>query len=244
MSASESSFPRHLAIIMDGNGRWATQHALPRKEGHRQGVETVRRVVREVGELEIPYLTLYSFSTENWTRPEAEVKFLFGLLERYIEADLAELHRDGVRVRIIGRRRGLENRLVGLIDRAEKLTVDNSNMYLQIAFNYGGRQELADAAARLARRALAGTLDASAITPEVLEQELLTAGLPDPDLVIRTGGEHRISNFLLWQLAYSEFFFTNCLWPDFTRDDLLSALEDYRQRERRYGTVETRSGGF
>ena len=243
MRVSEN-FPLHLAIIMDGNGRWATQHALPRQEGHRQGVETVRRAVREVGELEIPYLTLYSFSTENWTRPEAEVKFLFGLLERYIEADLAELHRDGVRVRIIGRRQELSHRLNGLIDRAEKLTVDNTNMYLQIAFNYGGRQELADAAARLARRVLGGTLDASIITPEILEQELLTAGLPDPDLVIRTGGEHRISNFLLWQLAYSEFFFTDRLWPDFNREDLLAALEDYVRRERRYGTLKTRSGGF
>ncbi len=241
MKAKTASVPplRHLAIIMDGNGRWAQRRGLPRQEGHRQGVQSVRQIVRDVGALHIPYLTLYSFSTENWTRPEGEIKFLFGLLERFIEADLADLHSEGAHIRVLGRRDGLNDRLNGLIDRAERLTQDNSKLYLQIAFNYGAREEIADAAARLARRAADGTLDAAAITPDVLEQEMLTAGLPDPDLIIRTSGEYRISNFLLWQAAYSEFYFTECLWPDFSRDDLLAALRDYAERDRRFGGIES-----
>ena len=236
-SATASDTPAHIAIIMDGNGRWAEQRGMTRREGHRKGVETLRQMVRDVGELGIKYLTVFSFSTQNWGRPKPEVDFLMTLLERYIESDLAELHSEGVRIRVIGRRDGLSDKICKLIDRAETLTSENSNMYLQIAFNYGGREELADAAARLARRAVAGTLDPASITPEVMASEMLTAGMPDPDLIIRTSGEYRISNFLLWQSAYSEFYFTDILWPDFTRDDLQEALHYFAERERRFGLV-------
>ncbi|MGC6535339.1 MAG: isoprenyl transferase [Parvibaculales bacterium] len=241
-SATASDTPAHIAIIMDGNGRWAEQCGMTRREGHRKGVETLRQMVRDVGELGIKYLTVFSFSTQNWGRPKPEVDFLMTLLERYIESDLAELHSEGVRIRVIGRRDGLSDKICKLIDRAETLTSENSNMYLQIAFNYGGREELADAAARLARRAVAGTLDSASITPEVMASEMLTAGMPDPDLIIRTSGEYRISNFLLWQSAYSEFYFTDILWPDFTRDDLQEALHYYAERERRFGLVSAQVG--
>ena len=241
-SATASDTPAHIAIIMDGNGRWAEQRGMTRREGHRKGVETLRQMVRDVGELGIKYLTVFSFSTQNWGRPKPEVDFLMTLLERYIESDLAELHSEGVRIRVIGRRDGLSDKICKLIDRAETLTSENSNMYLQIAFNYGGREELADAAARLARRAVAGTLDPASITPEVMASEMLTAGMPDPDLIIRTSGEYRISNFLLWQSAYSEFYFTDILWPDFTRDDLQEALHYYAERERRFGLVSAQVG--
>jgi undecaprenyl diphosphate synthase len=227
--------PSHLAIIMDGNGRWATQRGLPRQDGHRQGVEIVRQTVRNAASAGIKCMTLFSFSSENWNRPKAEVSFLMSLLQRFIESDLADLHAQNVRVRVLGRRQDLEPKIIKLIEHAEQLTSDNTSLQLQIAFNYGGREELADAASRLARRAVAGTLDPNSITPEVFGAELLTAGLPDPDLVIRTSGEYRISNFLLWQSAYAEFFFTSTLWPDFTPKDLEAALGAYRHRDRRFG---------
>ena len=236
-STASADLPQHIAIIMDGNGRWAEQRGMARREGHKKGVETLRQTVRDAGDIGVKCLTVFSFSTQNWGRPKPEVEFLMGLLERYIESDLAELHSEGVRIRVIGRRDGMSDKICRMIDRAENLTADNTNMYLQIAFNYGGREELADAASRLARRAAAGTLDAASITPEVLHAEMLTAGLPDPDLIIRTSGEYRISNFLLWQSAYAEFYFTDTLWPDFTRDELLEALSFYANRERRFGLV-------
>ncbi len=239
---SPDDLPQHVAIIMDGNGRWAAQRGLPREEGHRQGVETIRRILREARNLGISCLTLYSFSSENRSRPRTEVRFLMNLLQRYIESDLAELHGQGVRVRIIGRRHDLELKIRQLIDRAEEVTADNTAMQLQIAFNYGGREELADAASRLARRAVAGTLDPNTITPDVLDAEMLTAGLPDPDLVIRTGGECRVSNFLLWQSAYAEFYFTDILWPDFDTPALIEALQAYGKRERRYGGLIQQGG--
>ena len=234
-TSDSSPLPTHLAIVMDGNGRWAEGRGMPRTEGHRRGVETLRRTVREVGRRGIGYLTVYSFSTQNWGRPKREVDFLMNLLERYIESDLAELHGEGVRIRIIGRRSGLSPKICRLIERAETLTADNKNMVLQIAFNYGGREELADAAARLAQRAAAGTLDPTAITPELLNAEMLTGGVPDPDLIIRTSGEYRLSNFLLWQSAYAEFYFTDVLWPDFDADTLDGALTFFGTRERRFG---------
>ncbi|MGB0341938.1 MAG: isoprenyl transferase [Parvibaculales bacterium] len=237
MDISAASFPTHVAITMDGNGRWANARGLPRQEGHRQGVEALRRNVNIAGELGISCLTLFSFSSENWSRPQAEVSFLMTLLQRYIEADLAELHANGVRVRVIGRRQGLEPKIRNLIDHAETVTAENEAMLLQIAFNYGGRQEIADAASRLARRAVAGTLDPANISESVLASELLTAGVPDPDLLIRTGGEMRISNFLLWQCAYAEFFFTDVYWPDFDRHDWQQALDAFAARERRFGNV-------
>jgi undecaprenyl diphosphate synthase len=234
---SATSFPAHVAITMDGNGRWATARGLPRQEGHRQGVEALRRNVTIAGELGISCLTLFSFSSENWSRPQAEVSFLMTLLQRYIEADLAELHAKGVRVRVIGRRHDLAPKIRNLVDHAETVTAGNEAMLLQIAFNYGGRQEIADAASRLARRAVAGTLDPANISENVLASELLTAGVPDPDLLIRTGGEMRISNFLLWQCAYAEFFFTDVYWPDFDRNDWQQALAAFAARERRFGNV-------
>jgi len=240
---SATAFPAHVAITMDGNGRWAAARGLPRRDGHRQGVESLRRNVNIASELGISCLTLFSFSSENWSRPQAEVSFLMTLLQRYIEADLAELHANGVRVRVIGRRLDLEPKIRNLIDHAETVTAENEAMLLQIAFNYGGRQEIADAASRLARRAVAGTLDPANISENVLASELLTAGLPDPDLLIRTGGEMRISNFLLWQCAYAEFFFTDVYWPDFDRADWQQALAAYAARERRFGNVGAGSGG-
>jgi undecaprenyl diphosphate synthase len=235
--ADPQNIPAHVAIVMDGNGRWAQQRGLSRQEGHRKGVEALRQIVRDAGAEGIGHLTVFSFSTQNWGRPKLEVNFLMSLLQRYIESDLAELHSEGVRVRILGRRTGLSDKICQLIDRAETLTADNTNMYLQIAFNYGAREEIADAASRLARRAAAGTLDAAAITPEILDAEMLTGGMPDPDLIIRTSGEYRLSNFLLWQSAYTEFYFTDTLWPDFDREALKSAIDFYAKRDRRFGLL-------
>ena len=228
----------HLAIVMDGNGRWAQQRNLPRQEGHAAGVETVRRAVRFIADAGIDCLTLFSFSTENWQRPSGEVKFLMRLLKHYIEADLAELHKNDVRVKIIGKRQGLDTQLVKLIEHAEQVTAANTRMRLQIAFNYGSREEIAEAAARLAVRVAKGELDAANITPDQVDAELSTHGLPDPDLVIRTSGENRLSNFLLWQCAYSEFYFTDVLWPDFDAANLHAALQAFHRRERRFGRVE------
>jgi undecaprenyl diphosphate synthase len=230
-----ADLPKHLAIIMDGNGRWASQRGQPRSAGHRQGVETLRQTVKDVADTGIKCLTVFSFSSENWKRPEGEVSFLMSLLQRFIESDLADLHAQNVRIRVLGRRHDLAPKISALIEQAEQVTAENTAMQLQIAFNYGGREELADAASRLAHRAVAGTLDPSSITPEVLDAELLTAGLPDPDLIIRTSGEYRISNFLLWQSAYAEFVFTDVLWPDFSAKDLTAALDEFSRRDRRLG---------
>ena len=228
----------HLAIVMDGNGRWAQQRNLSRQEGHAAGVETVRRTVRFIADAGIECLTLFSFSTDNWHRPSVEVKFLMRLLKHYIEADLADLHDNDVRVKVIGIRQDLDAQLVKLIEHAEELSAQNTGMRLQIAFNYGAREEIADAAARLAQRVAQGELEAGNITPDLVDSELSTHGLPDPDLVIRTSGENRLSNFLLWQCAYSEFYFTDVLWPDFDASTLRAALRAYHQRERRFGRVE------
>jgi undecaprenyl diphosphate synthase len=223
----------HLASVMDGNGRWAQQRNLSRQEGHAAGVETVRRAVRFIADAGIECLTLFSFSTDNWHRPSVEVKFLMRLLKHYIEEDLADLHDNDVRVKVIGKRHDLDAQLVKLIEHAEQVSAQNTGMRLQIAFNYGAREEIADAAARLAQRVAQGELEAGNITPDLVDAELSTHGLPDPDLVIRTSGENRLSNFLLWQCAYSEFYFTDVLWPDFDAATLRAAL-----RERRFGRVE------
>ena len=228
----------HLAIVMDGNGRWAQQRNLPRKDGHAAGVETVRRAIRFIGGAGVDCLTLFSFSTENWQRPQVEVQFLMRLLRKFIEADLAELHANNVRVKVIGSRRGLEKQLIKLIDHAQQVTAKNTGMRLQIAFNYSSREEISEAAVRLAARVEKGTLDAEGITPDVFASELTTYGLPDPDLVIRTSGENRLSNFLLWQCAYSEFYFTDVLWPDFDEKTLHAALDAYKHRERRFGRTQ------
>ncbi|WP_307272338.1 isoprenyl transferase [Labrys wisconsinensis] len=237
--------PRHVAIIMDGNGRWAAKRMLPRFEGHRRGVEALRRTVRAAGDLGIAYLTLYSFSSENWSRPKPEVDDLMGLLKRFVRNDLAELHAGNVRVRIIGEREGLDAEVAGLLAEAEDLTRANTGLTLVVAFNYGSRQEIAAAARRLAQAVAEGRLQAAEITPERLSASLDTADIPDPDLVIRTSGEQRLSNFLLWQAAYAEFVFLPILWPDFDRSVLEAALAEYAGRERRFGGLEagrTRQG--
>jgi undecaprenyl diphosphate synthase len=233
--------PRHVGIIMDGNGRWAAARSLPRFEGHRRGVEAVRRVVRTAGDLGIAYLTLYSFSSENWSRPAEEVSDLMGLLKRFIRNDLADLHKSNVRVRVIGSRDDLAADLSGLLSEAEDLTRDNTGLTLVIAFNYGSRQEIADAARRLAERVLAGEMDPKSIDADLLGAHLYTAGIPDPDLIIRTSGEQRLSNFLMWQSAYSELVFLPMHWPDFDRAAFETALAEYASRERRFGGLATRN---
>jgi undecaprenyl diphosphate synthase len=229
--------PRHVAIIMDGNGRWAERRGLPRAAGHRKGVEAVRRTVRAAIELGIQYLTVYSFSSENWARPATEVDDLMGLMRRFIRRDLAELHENGVRISVIGERDRVDADLLQLIDEAVALTCDNAALKLQIAFNYGSRAEIAKAARRLAQRVLEGEIKPEDVTPEALAAELDTRGVPDPDLLIRTSGELRLSNFLLWQAAYTEFVFLDAFWPDFGRELLEQAIEEYRGRVRRFGGV-------
>jgi len=229
------ALPRHVGIIMDGNGRWASARGLPRMEGHRRGVEAVRRSVRAALEIGISYLTIYSFSSENWSRPPQEVSFLMGLIKRFIRNDLADLHAHGVRVRVIGSSEGVDPEIVMLLEEAEALTRGNGRLTLVVAFNYGGRQEIAEAARRLAIRAAAGEIDPATIDSEAIRAELATADMPDPDLIIRTSGEQRLSNFLLWQSAYSEFVFLPLHWPDFDRAAFESALDIYARRERRFG---------
>jgi undecaprenyl diphosphate synthase len=229
--------PRHVAIIMDGNGRWATQRGLPRVMGHRAGVQAVRNIVRAIGDFRIPYATLYSFSSENWKRPASEVSDLMGLLKAYITEDLEELHRNGVEIRIIGSRQGLASDIVALVEKAETRTRGNPNLKLTIAFNYGGQSEIVEAARRIAMDAAAGRLDPRDLSPAVFSRYLQTDGLPDPDLVIRTSGEQRLSNFLLWQTAYSELVFVDKLWPDFAKADLGQAIAEYGRRTRKFGAV-------
>ncbi len=244
MGAEENSVrpkPRHIAIIMDGNGRWAESRGLPRAEGHRRGVEAVRLAVEGAIEQGIPHLTLFSFSSENWSRPAAEVSTLMGLLKRFIRRDLAELHRNGVRIRIIGERTGVEQDVVLLLEEAEQLTRANTRLELTVAFNYGARAEIARAAAKLAARVRAGEIEPGDITEERFATALDTGGTPDPDLLIRTSGEQRLSNFLLWQLAYAELVFTDVFWPDFDRGHLASAIATYQSRERRFGGLSARS---
>jgi undecaprenyl diphosphate synthase len=240
-SQTEVPAPRHIAIIMDGNGRWAGERGLPRAEGHRQGVESVRRSVKAAIELGVTHLTLFSFSSENWSRPRQEIHDLFGLMRRFVRRDLAELHKNGVRIRVIGTRAGLDEDILRLIDDAVHLTKDNSTLHLTIAFNYGARDEIARAAARIAHEVAQGSLAVTDITPERFGSYLDTADLPDPDLLIRTSGEMRLSNFLLWQLAYSEFVFTDTYWPDFSRETLEAAIAEYQRRTRRFGGLKARS---
>jgi len=233
--------PRHVAIIMDGNGRWAAARGLPRGEGHRRGVEALRRTVRAAGDLGIEVLTIFSFSAENWSRPPAEIRELMGLLRRFIRHDLADLHRNGVRVRVIGERENLEPDIRRLLDEAEALTKCNDKLVLIVAFNYGARQEIARAAQRMAAAVAAGDLMVSAVTADKLASYLDAPDLPDPDLIIRTSGEQRLSNFLLWQAAYSELVFVPTYWPDFDRATLENAITEYHRRERRFGGLVART---
>jgi undecaprenyl diphosphate synthase len=234
--------PRHVAIIMDGNGRWASARGLPRGEGHRRGVEALRKTVRAAGEMGIRFLTIFSFSAENWSRPPSEIRDLMGLLRRFVRNDLAELHQNGVKVRIIGERGDLDPDIRRLLEEAEELTRDNDGLTLVVAFNYGARQEIARAAARIVAQIKDGTVDASQISADLIGQNLDAPDLPDPDLIIRTSGEQRLSNFLLWQAAYSELVFVPTYWPDFDRAALEGAIAEYHRRERRFGGLIAQTG--
>ncbi|WP_298912955.1 isoprenyl transferase [uncultured Algimonas sp.] len=232
--AYQGAIPDHVAIIMDGNGRWAKKRHRPRSFGHRAGVEAVRRIVEDAADIGIECLTLYSFSTENWTRPRAEIAALMTLMSEYIENDLARLKREGVKIRVLGGRTGLSPNVLALIDKAVSETSQNERFKLNIAFNYGGRDEIL----RAMRKASASDVDLQSMTESDFSRYLDTAGLPDPDLVIRTSGERRISNYLLWQAAYAEYVFMDVLWPDFGRDELIAALDEYTSRDRRFGAAQ------
>jgi undecaprenyl diphosphate synthase len=223
--------PIHVAIVPDGNGRWAEQRGLPRLEGHQAGAENMYRVVEYLSEYPIKYLTLYGFSTENWSRPEDEVRGLFQILEEFINTDTVEIHKKGIRLRHLGRLGELPSELQQVVNRAIELTKNNTGMTLSVAFNYGGRVEIMDAV----RRIIADAIPPQNIDEKLFNSYLYTAGLPDVDLLIRTGDELRLSNFLIWQTAYSEYYFTNVLWPDFGKKDIDQALLTYSQRQRRFG---------
>ncbi|MAK61976.1 MAG: di-trans,poly-cis-decaprenylcistransferase [Ponticaulis sp.] len=225
----------HIAIIMDGNGRWAKQRGLPRQIGHERGVEALRRVVEACRDIGLQYLTVFSFSSENWKRPASEVSALFGLLRLYVKQDLARLKADGVRVQILGKRKGLPDDILKLLDLAVSETSGNSRFTLNIAFNYGAREEIVSACKGLARQVEAGEITSDDITEDLFAGSLWGQGIPDPELLIRTSGEYRISNFLLWQIAYTELVFMDVLWPDFSEGHLESAIQSYRDRDRRYG---------
>ena len=226
---------RHIAIIMDGNGRWAKKRLLPRVAGHRQGAEAVRRTVRAMIELKIGYLTIYAFSSENWKRPAAEVEDLMGLLRQYLRNEVADLDANGVRLRVIGDRSGLAADVVALVEESEARTQANSQMTLTIALNYGAQAEIVRACRQIAAKVADGALQARDIDETLFARHLDTVGMPDPDLIIRTSGEQRLSNFMLWQAAYAELVFTDCLWPDFDKAQLEQALAEYASRERRFG---------
>ena len=229
------ALPEHIAIVMDGNGRWAEARGEPRTFGHRAGIEPVRVTIRECSRLGVGALTLFAFSSENWRRPETEVSTLMAIFMDALDREVEELHANQVRLRVIGNRQRLSVRLQQRIAAAEALTADNTGLKLQVAVSYGGRWDVLEAARRLAEQAASGALRPSEIDEERFARELQLADLPDPDLFIRTGGDHRISNFLLWNIAYAELFFTDTLWPDFGVAELAEAIEDFSQRERRFG---------
>lgn len=235
------SIPQHVAIIMDGNGRWAKARGLPRTAGHKKGAESVRAAVESAGELGVQYLTLFGFSSENWNRPESEISDLMNLLRYYLRSETAELHKRGARLQVIGDRAAFDDDIIKLIENAESLTEDNQKLHVIIALNYGGRNDILHAVQRLHNAHLGEKLTLQTIAAQ-FPGFLMTQGLPDPDLLIRTSGEKRISNFLLWQCAYTEFVFTETLWPDFSRADFEAALADYSKRERRYGALKIEEG--
>ena len=232
-----TNVPRHVAIIMDGNGRWAMARGLSRAEGHRKGAEAARQAVESAKDIGIQYLTLFGFSSENWNRPAGEIDDLMNLLRYYLKKETAELHKGGARLLIIGDRSKLSSDIVALIENAENLTQDNDKITVVIALSYGGRQDILFAARELARQAQAGAVDIEEVDEGIFSQYLMTQGIPDPDLMIRTSGESRISNFMMWQLAYAELYFTDTLWPDFSMQDLEAALAFFDGRERRYGGI-------
>jgi len=242
-AAAHPAPPQHVAIIMDGNGRWAAKRGLPRFEGHRRGVEAVRRAVRSATALGVRYLTIYSFSSENWRRPPAEIAELMGLLKLFVRRDLAELHANNVRVRIIGERADLSPDIADLLREAESRTALNTGLTLVVAFNYGGRQEIVGAVRRIATAVAEGRLRPDQIDVALITSGLDTAGMPDPDLVIRTSGEQRLSNFLTWQTAYSEYVISPEFWPDFDHDAFVAAIGEYHRRDRRFGGLSLKADG-
>jgi undecaprenyl diphosphate synthase len=234
---SEKNFPRHIAIIMDGNGRWAAQRNLPRIEGHRVGIDNVNETITAAQELGLKFITFFAFSTENWKRPEQEVSMLMVSLERFLKNELPDLHRRNIRLRAIGRGDPVPKKLQRDLKEAQELTKGNSGLTVILAFNYGGRAEIADAAQKISRSVLHGDINLSQIDEDLFAKFLYTAGIPDPDILIRTSGEQRISNFLLWQLSYAELYFTPTFWPDFKKADLVKAIKDYQKRDRRFGDI-------
>ncbi len=226
--------PHHVAIIMDGNGRWATQRGLPRSAGHRQGTENLRRIIRACVEFDVKILTIYAFSTENWHRPQAEVQLLMRILEMVIDRELDELDRNGVQIRHIGQIEGLSPRIQKKIHQACERTKNNTRLILNVAFNYGGRDEIVQAVQHIMRDGFAP----EDVTEEVISRYLYTGGLPDPDFIIRTSGEYRLSNFLIWQGSYAEYYYTDVYWPDFDKDCFYTALQDYSSRKRRFGKTD------
>ena len=229
------SIPAHIAVIMDGNGRWAKQHSLGRIAGHKKGVEAVRETVTACRELGVRYLTLYAFSSENWDRPAREVKSLMGLLEKFLKMELKTMLDRDIRLLAIGNCGTLPENVLKTLNEVIRKTQGNSAMTLILALSYGGRDEILEAVRKIAREAAEGKIDPGDLNKEAFSDYLYTEGIPDPDLLIRTSGEHRISNFLLWQTAYTEFYFTDVLWPDFRKKDLIAAIRDYQGRERRFG---------
>jgi len=237
MSLNPKHLPRHIAIIMDGNGRWARERSLPRIFGHRAGIESVREIVRACGEVGIGVLTLYVFSVENWERPRGEVRGLMTMLKELLRKEVRELDKNNVRLMSIGRRELLPKVVQEELERAIAALKDNTGLLLNLALSYGGRAEIVEAARRIGEEAKQGTLDLKRLDEKVFAEHLFAPDLPDPDLLIRTAGEMRVSNFLLWQIAYAELYITDVLWPDFRRPNLLKAIEDYQKRERRFGKV-------
>ena len=240
-SRPDLRIPVHIGVIMDGNGRWAQARGKPRTEGHVAGVKALRATVEHCITYGVDYLTVFSFSSENWTRPKDEISFIFGLLRRFVASDLEKLHRNNVRVRIVGSREGLDDSLRRLIAEVEATTAMNTGLKLQVAFNYGGKAEIAEAVRRIAGLVATGRLKAEDITEDTISRALYTAGIPDPDIVIRTSGEQRISNFMLWQSAYAELIFVEQNWPDFDEAAFVRVLEEYSGRDRRFGGVEAQA---
>jgi undecaprenyl diphosphate synthase len=237
------SVPQHIAIIMDGNGRWAARRGLPRVVGHKQGAEAARTATKAAAELGVRYLTLFGFSSENWNRPESEISELMKLLRYYLRSETAELHKNNIRLRVIGDRTAFDADIVELIENAERLTGGNTGLTVMIALNYGGRADIVQAAQKLSAMAVErGTAFTKDEVIALMDNTLLTAGAPDPDLLIRTSGEKRISNFLLWQCAYAEFVFTDTLWPDFGKEDLSAAIVEFSGRDRRFGAIRESKG--
>ena len=233
----KDNIPKHVAIIMDGNGRWARKHGLPRSAGHQRGIKRIKEIVKSASELGIKILTLFAFSTENWQRPKREVDMLMRAFLNFLEKDISELNKNNIRFRVIGRDKPLSEELLNKIGQAESLTSSNSGLTVVLALNYGGRTEIVDAAARLFESIQKGAYEISQVSEETFSRFLYAPDLPSPDLLIRTSGELRLSNFLLWQLAYTELYFTKIYWPDFTEDDLIKAIVEYQKRERRFGRV-------